>query len=200
VKRALGARAARRSRAKSRGKEADPPVGLRAARPSRAKSRRLAAALLAAALALAGPTASAGPWDLPPDGACAPGDGLRGWPLGEDAPPAPFATGDVLGQERLALLESFLPPAIWQHRERFFFEGMRLEIGACFRDYSPPPFFAAATEKFAGQARLTADGGLEGYTAGLPFPPAAIDPADPEAGQKWAWNAAQRYQAGGMGS
>ena len=33
------------------------------------------------------------PWELPAPDSCKPQEGLRGWPLGEDAPPIPFATG-----------------------------------------------------------------------------------------------------------
>jgi len=150
-----------------------------------------------AALLLA-PAARAGAWDLPAEGACRPSDGLRGGPAGEDAPPVPFQPGDVLEHEQLAVLEDYLPAFLWQYRERFFHEGMRLEIGPCFRDYGPPEFFRAATEAFRGQASLNEEGGLEDYTAGLPFPPETIDPDDPAAGQRWAWNAAHRYQGGGM--
>ncbi len=155
-------------------------------------------ALALAVLGWAAAPAQAGPWDLPAEGSCAPADGLRGWPLGQDAGPAPFATGDVVSVEQLPMLEKFLPEAIWQYRERFFFEGMKLEIGPCFRDYAPPAFFREATAANAGKASLTEDGGLAGYQAGLPFPPAQIDPGDPQAGQKWAWNLAHRYQAAGM--
>jgi hypothetical protein len=158
---------------------------------------RRAAPTALAILLLAGP-ALAGPWELPPEGACTAADTLAGFPLGEDAPPIPFKAGDVVSVEQLAILENFLPEALWQHREKFFYEGMRLEIGPCFRDYSPPAFFHEATEKFAGQARVAAEGGLEGHTAGLPFPPAQLAADDAELGQKWAWNVAQRYQAGGM--
>jgi len=160
--------------------------------------RPLRAWLLALTFCALAAPALAGPWDLPPEGACGPSDTLAGFPLGEDAPPAPFAPGDVVSLDRLGILENFLPKALWAHREMFFYEGMKLEIGPCFRDYLPPAFFAAATEKFAGQARLTEAGGLENHTAGLPFLPDRIAPDDPQAGQKWAWNFAQRYQAGGM--
>jgi hypothetical protein len=154
-------------------------------------------AVLAGALLAAAP-AAASPWDLPAEGACGPGETLAGFPFGEDAPPVPFEPGDVLAIEQIAILENFLPPELWQHREKFFFEGMRLEVGPCFRDYGPPAFFEAATKKFAGQAKLTAEGGLEGHTAGLPFDPATLAPDDPDVGQKWAWNVASRYQGGGM--
>ncbi len=142
--------------------------------------------------------APASPWSLPPEGSCAPTGGLRGWPVGEDAPPVPFVPGDVIDFERAPMLESYLPPPLWEHRDKFFFEGMRLEIGPCFRDYGAPGFYRAATEKFAGRATVGEDGGLEGYTAGLPFPPEAIAADDPRAGLKWAWNAAHRYQGAGF--
>jgi hypothetical protein len=79
-----------------------------------------------------------------------------------------------------------LPPA----------EGMRLEVGPCFADYSPPAFFQQASARSGAQ--LTADGGLDGYAAGLPFKPASIDPAGPDAAAKWAWNAAWRYRGAGF--
>ena len=55
----------------------------------------LRALTFAVALGLALP-ALAGPWDVPPEGSCAPTGGLRGWPPGADAPPVPFAPGDVI--------------------------------------------------------------------------------------------------------
>jgi hypothetical protein len=137
-------------------------------------------------------------WALPPEGSCAPSDGLRGWPVGEDAPPVSFEPGDKLDAGQLDLLRSYLPPEIWEHRDRFFFEGMQLEVGSCFRDYSPPAFFDAATQEFRGKAKLLPNGGLADYTAGLPFPPDSIDAADASAGLRWAWNAQSRYRAGGF--
>ena len=135
---------------------------------------------------------------LPTPGACAPQGGLRGWPPGEDASPLPFRAGEALSIEQLPVIGRFVPEEIWANRERFFYEGMRLVIGACFADYGPPAFHREATEKFAGQPRLAKDGGLEDYRAGRPFPEDAIDPADPDAAMKWAWNLEHRYQAAGM--
>ena len=89
----------------------------------------------------------------------------------EDATPVPFQTGDVFEVDRLTALENYLPAFIWQERDRFFYEGMRLEIGPCFADYAPPAFFQAATEQGAGKARLDGEGGLVDYGAGLPFAP-----------------------------
>jgi hypothetical protein len=138
-------------------------------------------------------------WKLPPFDACEPGGGLEAGPgAQEDAAPLPFAPGDGVTQEQLPLLRAYLPPQLWSERDKFFYEGMRLEIGPCFADYGPPAFFTAATETFRGKAKLLENGGLEGYTAGLPFPPDSIDPGDPKAGARWAWNVASRYQGGGF--
>lgn len=53
-------------------------------------------------------------------------------------------------------------------------------------DLPPSPAYVEATRRNAGQPRLRPDGSLEGYVAGRPFP--QIDPADPQAGLKLAWN------------
>ncbi len=138
------------------------------------------------------------PWALPRVQKCDPAARLRGWPLGQDAAPFPFREGEVFDMDRIEALRDYLPPFIWEHREKFFFEGMQLTIGRCFHDYSPPSFYRAATAAHAGEPKLTADGGLVDYRAGLPFPPDRIEPTDPEAGQKWAWNFEMRYQGAGF--
>jgi hypothetical protein len=46
--------------------------------------------------------------------------------------------------------------------------------------------YRAATVRYAASVKLDAQGNLENYTAGLPFP--VLDPADPQAGLKLAWN------------
>ncbi|MCZ6783903.1 MAG: DUF1329 domain-containing protein [Proteobacteria bacterium] len=159
----------------------------------------MAAAALLALFCFPGPVAfAASPWTVPPPGSCQPEDGLKGWPPGQDAPPVPFQPGDAFDLEQLAALKDYFPPQLWAERERFFYEGMRLEIGPCFADYSPPGFFTDATEAFKGKASLLENGGLQGYTAGLPFAPDTIDPAEPRAGLEWAWNVATRYQAAGF--
>jgi hypothetical protein len=112
-------------------------------------------------------------------GACTPTGGLRGWPVGGDAPALPFHPGDTVSMEKVPVLRSDLPAAIWEQRDHFFIDGMRLEIRPCFREYEPPAFFRDATEKFRGRARLIEDGGLADDTAGLPSPPDAFAPSDP---------------------
>ena len=121
-------------------------------------------------------TTGAPPWALPPPSACSPPGGLAGWPPGEDAAGVPFQPGDSFQLSQLETLKNFVPPELWTYRERFFHEGMRLEIGACFADYGPPEFYRAATETFRGRARLLPNGGIENYTAGQPFPMLEIAP------------------------
>jgi len=153
-----------------------------------------------AALAVPALTEAASPWSLPKEGACVPSGGLHAKPGAppEDVTTLPFKTGDTLTIERLPVLERYLPDFVWPNRERFFFEGMRLEIGPCFRDYGAPDFFDKATEGGRGKAKLTPNGGIEGHQAGLPFHPTAIEVEDPQAGLQWLWNVEQRYQGAGF--
>jgi hypothetical protein len=78
---------------------------------------------------------------------------------------------------------------------------MRLEIGPFFRDYSPPPEYEAATDRFEGQARIGPGSSLESYTAGQPFPMDEIDClGDPRAGDKIIWNFDQQWDGDGAGT
>ena len=131
---------------------------------------------------------------LPAEGDCS---ALR-VPGGAGAPPAALAPRQVLTHAQLDSLRPLLPPELWEQRALLFPEDMRLELGPCFRRYAPPDFFAESTRRLAGQSRLLENGGLAGGAAGLPFDPSALAPDDLEVGQKWAWNAARRYQAAGQ--
>ncbi len=139
---------------------------------------------------------AAGPWDIPAEGSCDPGADTA-TAARPDALPFPFRVGEVLTEEKTASLKPYLPEELWANRDRFFYDGMQLEIGPCYRNYAPPEFFSKATERFRGQARLTPAGALENQRAGLPFAPDTIDPNDPQAGLRWAWNWVSRYRAGG---
>ena len=121
-------------------------------------SRGFAVAWLVAGLWLAGSAAAEGkapPWNLPPADSCQPEGGLRGAETPEDAPAVTLEAGDTFAVNQLETLRSFLPPALWAYRDRFFYEGMRLEIGACFADCSVPDFFQQATTANAGKATLS---------------------------------------------
>jgi Protein of unknown function (DUF1329) len=52
--------------------------------------------------------------------------------------------------------------------------------------FKPPREYLDATEKYSAAVRLGRNGELFNYTAGLPFP--RLDPHDPHAGLKLAWN------------
>jgi hypothetical protein len=111
----------------------------------------------------------------------------------------PFREGDVVTLDRIDSLQKYLPPEFWANRDFFFYEGMQLEIGPSFADYSPSAAYAAATRKFAGQAKLGPENSLESYTAGQPFPMDAIDCAgDPQAGVKIIWNFDHRWTGDGV--
>jgi hypothetical protein len=153
----------------------------RPSRAGRARSSTLAVALLAAS------------WGAP---ATAESDG--GTAAVVDAGGVDLREGEVITFDQVDRLERFLPPELWPHRDLVFYEGMRLEIGPRFADYSPPPVFQQATEAHRGKARIGADGSLEGYVAGEPFPMAEIDcKGDPEAGVKIAWNFDYRWEGAG---
>jgi hypothetical protein len=109
-----------------------------------------------------------------------------------------FQEGDVISYERLEALRPFIPPEFWANRDFFFFEGMRLEVGPFFRDYSPAAEYEAATRRFAGQPQVGPDENLENYVAGQPFPMDEIDcENDPQAAAKIMWIFDYQWQGDG---
>jgi len=117
----------------------------------------------------------------------------------EDAIGAPsFKQGDIITMDKVDSLKNFLPPEFWANRDFFFYEGMKLEIGPFFADYSPSDAYKAATQKFAGKSKIGPAASLESYTAGQPFPMEQVDcKADPQAGTKIIWNFDQRWTGDG---
>jgi hypothetical protein len=112
--------------------------------------------------------------------------------------PAGLQEGDRISFEQVGRLRPYLPAELWPHREFIFYEGMALDIGPPFRDYSPPAVYRDATERNRGKARIGPDGSLEGYESGQPFPVDEIDcKEDPQAGIKIAWNFDYRWQGAG---
>jgi hypothetical protein len=155
--------------------------------------RRLAApVLLSLVLATAAGAA------LPDEDECPTLSGLPGASgKARDAAPVRIKEGMLLSHADILLLGSLIPVEVWRNRDAFFHDGMRMEIGPCHRRYPVPGFYERATRKFAGRAKVDEDGNLLNYIAGLPFPPETIDPKDPDAGVRWAWNAVFRYQGAG---
>ena len=115
------------------------------------------------------------------------------------APGAPaFQEGDVITLDELDKIKPFLPPEFWKNRDFFFYEGMQMQIGPFYRDYSPSAEYQAATQKFKGQPRIGPEASLENYTAGQPFPMDEIDcQGDPQAGAKIAWNFDYQWEGDG---
>jgi len=115
------------------------------------------------------------------------------------APGTPaFHAGDTIGFSQVGRLEPFVPRAFWENRDFFFYEGMRLEIGPPFADYSPADAYQQATKKYSGTVKLGPENSLEGYTAGQPFPVDQIDcKHDPQAGAKLAWDFVLRWEGFG---
>ncbi|MFQ5699109.1 MAG: DUF1329 domain-containing protein [Myxococcota bacterium] len=139
-------------------------------------------------------------WHVPPEGACLHHPPL-GQPVDVDVDSNLPLPGEVIEVEQATRLAPFLPPELWEHRDRFLYPGMQMQIGPCYRDYGPPEFYRQATARLAGEVRLSPGGKLEGYRAGMPFPPQTIGPDDPRAALKWAWNWVFRYRgAGSFGS
>ena len=111
---------------------------------------------------------------------------------------SPIEAGRVLTRADAEKLREWLPPPFWAHRRHVFFDGMAMEIGPAFRDYSPAPVYEEATRRNAGTASLGRDGTLVGYRAGQPFPIDGIDcEGDPDAGTKLIWNFVYRWQGFG---
>jgi hypothetical protein len=159
----------------------------------RPRRRALRASATLAVLLLALSAAA----DLPAENECPTLSGIPGAPVDEDAVPFRLREGMLLGFPDVLLLGSLLPTEVWRNRDQFFHEGMRLEVGPCHRRYRSAEFYERATLRFAGQARLDAEGNLSDHVAGLPFPPEQIDRKAPDAGLRWAWNVERRYRGAG---
>ncbi|MBW2421732.1 MAG: DUF1329 domain-containing protein, partial [Deltaproteobacteria bacterium] len=100
-----------------------------------------------------------------------------------------FKEGDIITFEQVEALKPYVPEEFWANRDFFLYEGMQLEIGPFYRDYSPPEAYKAATEKYRGQSKIGPDGSLENYVTGRPFPMDEIDcTGDPQAALKIMWN------------
>ena len=171
-----------------------PPIGL-----LRASRHPTIASLLAVLGLTLAPTAHAAP---PDEGECPTVSGGSTGPSedGEqprDAVSVTLREGMVLTADDLLILRQLVPKEIWAHRDVFFFEGMRMEIGPCYRRYPIPGFYKEATAKHAAEVELGKDGSLSGYRAGLPFPPESIDLEDDDAAARWAWNLELRFRGGG---
>jgi len=178
----------------SRSSDVRPAASGAAARAGAGRALALLAALAPALALLASGPAGAEP---PPEGRCpsiAPAG--RGGATA-DAIGIPLREGMLLGFKDTYSLLHLLPPEVWRYRQIFFHEGMKLAVGPCHRRYALPGWYRDATEQYAGRAEIDDEGNLRNYVAGLPFPPESIHADDPQAGARWAWNYAYRWQGAG---
>jgi hypothetical protein len=107
--------------------------------------------------------------------------GLLAGVLASDAM-ADVAAGDKVTVDRIEEIRSLISPGLeWCIRR-----GFPITITAT-RRIEWPRAYREATERYAGQVRLSPDGlALHDYVAGLPFP--TIDAQDPRAALKIMWN------------
>ena len=109
-----------------------------------------------------------------------------------------FKEGDVITMDKIESIKPFLPPEFWNNRDFFFYDGMKMEIGPFFRDYSPAKEYVEATQKFKGKSKIGPDESLEGYVAGQPFPIEEINcKGDPQAGTKIMWDFDHQWEGDG---
>jgi hypothetical protein len=93
-----------------------------------------------------------------------------------------LAPGTTIAKDSWGPAKDYLPPEILERIKAG-------ELAFTVQETTDLPVsnaYIAATKQHAETAKLGADGELEGYVAGLPFP--LLDPADPQAGVKAAWN------------
>lgn len=100
-------------------------------------------------------------------------------PLAADA--AAVKPGDIITPDTASAVADLVSPG----NLVLVKQGMRMTIVPTERLAWPPPF-QSATEKYAPQVRLSDQGFLENYVAGLPFP--LLDPNDPRIAPKVMWN------------
>ncbi|MGE0485591.1 MAG: DUF1329 domain-containing protein [Gammaproteobacteria bacterium] len=118
---------------------------------------------------------------------------LDAWLASEVTVDAP-APGSVLSGSDIDRLRAFIPPG---YVDEFAADGVTVTIQPT-EHFVGHPAFNAATQAFAGQARLGAGGELENYTAGQPFSDAQIAQAAPDqAGLMIGWNQVNRWQYSG---
>jgi hypothetical protein len=97
-----------------------------------------------------------------------------------------LAPGTQIAQDSWKAAQLYLPPEILDRVKAG-------ELSFTVQETTDLPVsepYIEATKRYAEQVKIGADGELEGYIAGLPFP--VLDPADPQAGMKAAWNLRHR--------
>ncbi|MBI4487766.1 MAG: DUF1329 domain-containing protein [Deltaproteobacteria bacterium] len=107
--------------------------------------------------------------------------------LGAHAAEVDLKPGDVIGPHNSEKVKGMVGDNLLDRIK----QGYSFKIKEPTR-YDVPREYLEATKKYSGKVRLGTDGELLNHVAGLPFP--QIDPRDPQAGQKVAWNYYWRWQ------
>lgn len=89
--------------------------------------------------------------------------------------------GDTIGPNNWQKIQDMVGPNFLNRVKR----GYTFQIKES-KKFKPPREYVEATEKYSGGVKLASNGYLENYVLGLPF--AKLDPNDPQAGEKLAWN------------
>lgn len=97
-----------------------------------------------------------------------------------------LAPGTTISQESWEAAKDYLPLEIIDRVKAGEFSFSVQET----TDLPVSKVYIEATRRHAEQVKIGADGELEDYVAGLPFP--VLDPSDPQAGLKAAWNVRHR--------
>jgi hypothetical protein len=99
---------------------------------------------------------------------------------------AGLSPGTVISKDSWQAAEGYLPPEILEKVKAGEFSFVIQET----TDLPVSDEYIAATKQHAAQVKITADGELDGYVTGLPFP--YLDANDAQAGLKVAWNLRHR--------
>ena len=99
--------------------------------------------------------------------------------------------GDVIDASNIEQYADYFPPS----QKRFFTDGYGISplLAVHVREYEPnlpPKSYREITEKYAGKTKINADGSLNGYEAGMPFP----DPQEPNKALKVMYNFQYRWR------
>ena len=89
--------------------------------------------------------------------------------------------GDTIGPHNWQKIKDMVGPNFLERVK----QGYTFQIKES-KKFKPPREYVEATEKYSGAVKLGSNGYLENYVLGLPFP--KLDPSDPKAGEKLAWN------------
>ena len=96
------------------------------------------------------------------------------------------SVGTVVSKDNMDKYQEALTPT----QQYFVRNGMQIPVIE-YKKYEWPPKYKEATEKYAAQVKLTADGrDMQNYVAGAPFP--TVEDSDPLAAYKWMWNHEQK--------